>query len=174
MSQVAPIGSSCGLVLSWRLGVDLECFVKNKNNIYAWCFSDPPHSLWILSCIYGPPDRRERMPFWDSFESIGFIFKAPWLCIGDFNYVLEQLIHGAIIDKACTLSMKDWTGVLLPLTGSIYTLNTHCFTSMPLPLTTISSLSPQTSPLVFYLDLLDLRNSGPKIPPVVLLLKQPG
>jgi hypothetical protein len=90
MSQVAPIGSSGGLVLSWRPGVDLKCFVTNKNNISAWCFSNPPNSPWILSCFYGPPDRRERMAFWDSFESIGSLFEAPWLCIGDFNSVLVQ------------------------------------------------------------------------------------
>jgi exonuclease III len=42
MSQVAPIGSSGGLVLSWRPGIDLECFVTKKNNISAWCFSTLP------------------------------------------------------------------------------------------------------------------------------------
>jgi exonuclease III len=77
MSQVAPIGSNGGLVLSWRPRVDLECFVTNKNNIFACCFSDPPHSPWILSCIYGPHDKRERMAFWDSFESFGSLFEAP-------------------------------------------------------------------------------------------------
>jgi hypothetical protein len=90
MTQVAPIGTSGGLVLSWRLGVDLECFVTNKNNFSAWCFSDPPHSPWILSCVYGPPDRRDRLAFWDSFESIGSLFEASWLCIGDFYSVLDQ------------------------------------------------------------------------------------
>ena len=41
MSQVAAIGINGGLVLTWRLGIDLECFVLNKNNISAWCFSNP-------------------------------------------------------------------------------------------------------------------------------------
>ena len=90
MSQVAPIGSSGGLVLFWRPGVDLECFVTNKNNISAWCFSDPLHSPWIMSCIYEPPDRKDRLAFWASFESFGSLFEAPWLCIGDFNSVLDQ------------------------------------------------------------------------------------
>jgi hypothetical protein len=71
MSQVAAIGISGGLVLSWRPGIELECFVQNKNNISAWCFSDPPTSPWILSCVYGPPNRSDRMAFWDSFASIG-------------------------------------------------------------------------------------------------------
>ena len=30
------------------------------------------------------------MAFWDSFTSIGNLFEASWLCIGDFNSVLDQ------------------------------------------------------------------------------------
>jgi exonuclease III len=58
MTQVAAVGSSGGLVLSWRPGIDLECFVTNKNNISAWCFSDPPHAPWILSCVWSPKQER--------------------------------------------------------------------------------------------------------------------
>jgi hypothetical protein len=76
MTQVAFIGSNGGLVLSWHPEVDLECFVTTKNNILAWCFSDPPQSPWILLCVYSPPDKRDRMAFWDSFENIGSLFEA--------------------------------------------------------------------------------------------------
>jgi exonuclease III len=44
MNHVASIGTYGGLVLAWRLGVELECFLTNQNNISAWCFSDPPNS----------------------------------------------------------------------------------------------------------------------------------
>jgi hypothetical protein len=87
--QVAPVGSRGGLALTWRPGVDLECFITNKNNILAWCFSDPTHSPWILSCIYGPPDIREKPAFWDSFTAASDNFVSPWLCIGDLNFVLD-------------------------------------------------------------------------------------
>jgi hypothetical protein len=70
--------------------VDLECFASKKNNISAWCYSDPPQSLWILSCVYGPPNRRDRLAFWDTFAFIGEGFEATWLCIGDFNSILDQ------------------------------------------------------------------------------------
>jgi hypothetical protein len=85
ISQVAISGSSSGLILS-----SLECFTSNKNNISAWCYSNPPQSLWILSCVYGHPNRRDRLAFWDSFASIGDGFEASWLYIGDFNSVLDQ------------------------------------------------------------------------------------
>jgi hypothetical protein len=90
LSQVAATGTSGGLVLSWRPGIDLECFVLNKNNITAWCYSDPPTSPWILSCVYGPSNRCDRRAFWDSFAAIGESFEASWLCIGDFNSILVQ------------------------------------------------------------------------------------
>jgi hypothetical protein len=90
ISQVASCGASGGLALSWRPGIDLECFLTTKNTISAWCYSDPPHSPWILSCVYGPPDRRDRQAFWDSFTAVGDNFDPTWLCIGDFNAVLSQ------------------------------------------------------------------------------------
>jgi hypothetical protein len=88
MTQVAATGASGGLVLSWRHGIDLECFVTNKNNISAWCFSDPPHAPWILSCVYGPPSMSGRQEFWDTFAAIGDKFEPSWMCIWDFNSIL--------------------------------------------------------------------------------------
>jgi exonuclease III len=90
MSQVPASGLSGGLVLSWRPGVDLECFSLNKHSISAWCYSDPPQTPWIISCVYAPPKRSDRLKFWDSFSEIGKGFEASWLCIGDFNFVLDQ------------------------------------------------------------------------------------
>jgi exonuclease III len=55
MTHVPPAGSKGGLLLTWRHGVVLECFLTSVNIISAWCYSDPPHNPWILSCIYGPP-----------------------------------------------------------------------------------------------------------------------
>jgi exonuclease III len=63
MTHVAPSGSCGGLVLAWRLGVELESFISNKNNITSWCYLDPPNSPWILSCIYGPPEKCNKFGF---------------------------------------------------------------------------------------------------------------
>jgi hypothetical protein len=90
MTHVAPIGSCGGLVLAWRLGVELEFFLTNGNNISAWYYSDPPNSPWILSCIYGPSETINKQAFWDSLTAVGEDFASPWLCIGDFNFVLDQ------------------------------------------------------------------------------------
>ena len=60
MIQVASCGASGGLVVAWQPGIDLECFITNKENIFAWCYSNPPHFPWILSCVYGPLGKREK------------------------------------------------------------------------------------------------------------------
>ena len=77
MTQSASCGANGGLVVSWRPGIDLASFITNKNHIAAWCYFDHSHSPWILSCVYGPPDRREKQAFWDDFTSVGENFAAP-------------------------------------------------------------------------------------------------
>jgi hypothetical protein len=67
-----------------------DCFASNKNNISAWCTSDPSSSTWLLLCVYGPSNRRDKAIFWESFAFVGEIFDGPWLCIGDLNNVLDQ------------------------------------------------------------------------------------
>lgn len=44
----------------------------------------------LLSCVYGPLDRSDKQAFRDNFSSVGENFDASWLCIGDFNFVLDQ------------------------------------------------------------------------------------
>jgi hypothetical protein len=36
---------------------------------------------WILSCVYGPLNKRDKFAFWDSFTFIGENFVGPWLCL---------------------------------------------------------------------------------------------
>jgi exonuclease III len=90
MTHVAHSGTCGGLVLAWRLGVELESFISNKNNISAWCYFDPPNSPWFLSYIYGPSKEKNKLAFWDSLTTASEAFVSPWLCIGDFNFVLDQ------------------------------------------------------------------------------------
>ena len=106
MTQVAASGSSGGLVLSWRPGVDLECFISNTNNISVWCYSDPPQSLWILSYVYGPPKRSDKYEFWDSFAAIEDGFEASWLCIGDFNQ--SEKIGGRPVSSSSNCPFKNF------------------------------------------------------------------
>jgi hypothetical protein len=90
MSHAPPTGYKGGLLLAWRHGVDLECFFITDNTIYAWCYSDPPNKPWLLTCIYDPPERKNKSRFWDPLLSEEKDYYGPWLCIEDFNMILSQ------------------------------------------------------------------------------------
>jgi exonuclease III len=127
MSHVALSGSRGGLVLAWLVGIDLECFITNKNNITTWCFSDPPVSPWILSCIYGPHSFKDKYHFWDSLTFVGENFVSPWFYIGDFNFVLDQSekLGGRLVASSSSCPFRnfiDQNGLIdLGFAGNPYT-----------------------------------------------------
>ena len=90
MSHAPPTGSQGRLLLTWRHGVDLECFSISDNTIYTLCYSDPPNKPWLLTCLYGPPEWKNKPAFWESLLHEGNNYYGPWLCIGDFNMILSQ------------------------------------------------------------------------------------
>jgi hypothetical protein len=71
MVHAPPSGSKGGLLLAWCHGVDVEYFSVSVNKINAWCYSDPPNSPWLLSCIYGPLEKQYDYVFWDSLLDEG-------------------------------------------------------------------------------------------------------
>lgn len=98
--QVSPFGSKGGILLAWRCGVDLECFVFNINNISAWIYFDPPSQPCFLSCVYGPLYKKNKFGFWESLLEVGNNFEDPWLCMGDFNAILDHCDKCGVTFKA--------------------------------------------------------------------------
>ncbi|KAK3014543.1 hypothetical protein RJ639_008317 [Escallonia herrerae] len=79
-----------GLCLAWKMGVDIEITLQNQNIINALVFSDPPTTPWMLSMVYGPPHWTNKRQFWDDMDTTAKAFNGPWLCMGDFNAVVDQ------------------------------------------------------------------------------------
>ena len=68
---VNPRGKKGGLVVGWKIGVDLEITSKGVNMINGLIFSDPVNEPWFVSFVYGPPSRNDRGPFgkqWRKWE----------------------------------------------------------------------------------------------------------
>jgi hypothetical protein len=104
-------------LLAWRNGVKLECFLTNVNTITAWCYSDPPNHPWMLSCIYGSPYASNKLHLWENITKIGTNYTRPWLCIGDFNMILNQIEKMDGLPNAC--SSQDFFRTFLNLFGMV-------------------------------------------------------
>ena len=90
IEYVDPKGKKGGLVVCWKIGVDLEVTYKCSNMINVLMFSDPINESWLMSFMYGPSKRSDRGFFWEAVEKVGEAFSGGWLCIGDFNHVFSQ------------------------------------------------------------------------------------
>jgi hypothetical protein len=87
--QIPPIGSKGGLCIAWKYGVDIEPIQHDSNHISCLVYSDPPHSPWLLTCVYAPHTYQMRSDFWEFLSNIGNSFGGPWLLLGDFNSILS-------------------------------------------------------------------------------------
>ena len=90
IDSVDPKGKKGGLVVGWKNGVDIEITYKCCNMMNGLVFSDPLYEPWLISFVYGPPNRNNRGPFWEAVEKVSESFGGGWLCIGDFNHVFSQ------------------------------------------------------------------------------------
>jgi hypothetical protein len=51
--------------------VDLVGNSSSANILSAWCYSDPPHNKWLLTCVYGPPVYKNKSVFWNALMDVG-------------------------------------------------------------------------------------------------------
>ncbi|KAK4565001.1 hypothetical protein RGQ29_006876 [Quercus rubra] len=87
---VNPKGKKGGLIVGWEIGVDMEITSKCNNMINGLVFSDPINEPWMISLVYGPPNRNNRGTFWDDVDKVREAFNGGWLCLRDFNHVFSQ------------------------------------------------------------------------------------
>ena len=87
---VNPKGKKGGLIVGWKIGVDMEITTKCNNMINGLVFSYPVNEPWMISLVYGPPNRNNRGTFWDDVDKVREAFNGGWLCLGDFNHVFFQ------------------------------------------------------------------------------------
>ena len=83
-------GKKEGLVVGWKIEVDMEITFKSSNIINGLIFSNPMNGPWLISFVYGPLNHSNRGLFWEAIEKVGDAFSGGWLCIGDFNHVFSQ------------------------------------------------------------------------------------
>ena len=68
----------------------LDILQKTEQEIHALVKVLPSSPSWLLSAIYASPNLECRKILWNNLCSVASTFSFPWLCIGDFNEVLNS------------------------------------------------------------------------------------
>ena len=80
-------GKAGGLCLMWKWGINLEVEEFNKNLLAvkikeALC-------EWLLVGFHKPPYPAKKRKVWENLCAILESFQGPWVCFGDFNYIVN-------------------------------------------------------------------------------------
>ena len=88
-------GKAGGLCLMWKWGVNVEVEEFNKN-LLAVKIKDTLCE-WMLVGYQGPPYLAKKRKAWENLCAILESFQGPWVCLGDFNYIVsaEEKYGGA-------------------------------------------------------------------------------
>lgn len=91
---VAARGLSGGLALFWRGDIIVTLQNKSKSHIDVIVSSDTVGiRQWRITGFYGEPRRELRKNSWYLMKFLRAQLDLPWLCVGDFNEVLESYEH---------------------------------------------------------------------------------
>jgi hypothetical protein len=87
---VDPVGRSGGLALLWMDTVNIEIFNFSQHHINVVVHEGDDNFRWKLTGLYGQPDIARRGETWALLSHLKSFQPTPWLCVGDFNEILDQ------------------------------------------------------------------------------------
>ena len=82
-------GGGWGLVLFWKLTIDVTVEGFSKNYIDAITNKNKENEWWFIG-FYGRPKTQKRFESWDLLRSLDRTFQISWLCAGDFNELIRS------------------------------------------------------------------------------------
>lgn len=100
MYEVDSVGRSGGLSLFWKEGTGMEIQKYSRRHINAIIKVSEMHKQWKFTGFYGNPDSSKRQESWELMKHLKQFSPQPWLCVGDFNEIIDQSKkEGAILRK---------------------------------------------------------------------------
>ena len=123
---VSPRNTRGGkLVLFWRESVDISVKGFDKNHIDT-IINKNKEGEWRFIGFYGEPDIQKRVESWDLLRELNQIFRLPWLCVGDFNELVQsdKILGGNRRTTKCNSSGMQLICVVLLILG-IQVQNLH-------------------------------------------------
>jgi hypothetical protein len=89
MLVVDGVGKGGGLALLWKEGWGIE--VQNYSNKHINVIVSPINSTpWVYIGFYGHPEALKRCEAWILLRHLKSMAPSPWLCVGDFNEIIDQ------------------------------------------------------------------------------------
>ncbi|XP_059436088.1 uncharacterized protein LOC132169016 [Corylus avellana] len=89
MFVVDSVGRSGGLALMWQYDSGVEILNFSRRHINAKVSSHSDGVPWKLTGFYGQPNASKRMEGWSLLRHIAKLEPEPWVCVGDFNEILN-------------------------------------------------------------------------------------
>ena len=81
-------GKAGGICVFWSQNVHLDV-VEFGHNLIALKVSDYK-CCWYLVGFYSSPHKSKRRPAWEDLNALLNSFAEPWVCVGDFNIILDD------------------------------------------------------------------------------------
>jgi hypothetical protein len=88
--SVDPMGKSGGLGLFWKEGGRMEIQNYSLHHINVKISLNDLNGGWTFTGFYGYPDQSQRDKSWKLLSTLHSFNKQAWLCIWDFNEILDQ------------------------------------------------------------------------------------
>lgn len=81
-------GLNGGLLLAWMPRQQAQIIYRSKNLVHTDLLDNKGNPLSI-TFVYGHPDHSMREEVWSKLKELRDIAHPKWLCIGDFNQILD-------------------------------------------------------------------------------------
>ncbi|XVE89269.1 hypothetical protein DITRI_Ditri19aG0189600 [Diplodiscus trichospermus] len=85
----AEVVDSGGLVLMWRVEINLEIMSYSRNHIDSRIKGEADDRVWRFIGVYEEPETGKRKHTWELLRWLGSQNDLPWFCIGNFNEILS-------------------------------------------------------------------------------------
>jgi len=90
MIHVDPVGRSGGLAFFWRSDSGVEIMHYSPRHISANIWDRKKALNWTFTGFYGNPNRDLRDESWSLLSHLKSLSNDAWLCMGDFNEVVDH------------------------------------------------------------------------------------
>jgi hypothetical protein len=121
---VEPMGRSEGLALLWMDTQPLDIFNYSWLHIDAVVKDSDWNAQWRFTGFYGQPNSARRDESWALLKHLKTFQPLPWLCVGDFNLIVEKMEKHGVATNA-TLRWKGFGELWRIVTFQIWVTLDH-------------------------------------------------